>query len=119
MSKKFRKSNDNSYKNKNIINFKILKGIKNKNKRSINEPKKLNQIKIIKKLKNKSPFEFNNIKGLPLTYRKAKAKIHNNLGIIELLSKEIKKLKKILKNQLIKYQKYHIYIIKKINQLKL
>ena len=110
MSKKFRKSNDNSYKNKNIIDFKILKVIKNKNKRSINEPKKLSQNKIIKKLKNKSPFEFNNFKGLPLTDRKTKAQIDNNLEKIELLSKEIKKIKENLKKSADKIPKIsHIH----------
>ena len=99
MNIKFRKSNDSSYKNKNIIEHKILKEIKKNYKKSINEPKKLSQNKIIKNLKNKSPFEFHNHKGigLPLTDRKTKAQIDNNLEKIEILSKEIKKRKENLK----------------------
>lgn len=84
MTNKNRKSRD-SYKNINEI--KLFKDIKNQN---IYKSKKSIHYKKI----NKSPFKANEF---PLTDRKAKDQIELNLEKIELLSREIKKIKENLK----------------------
>ena len=96
MTNKNRKSKD-SYKN--IIDSKILREIKSQNQNqnpyqnNLNKSKRLFQNKDTKKL-NKSPIKN---KEFPLTDRKTKDQIEINLEKIELLSKEIKKIKENLK----------------------
>ncbi len=89
MTNKNRISKD-SYKN--IFETKLFKEIKNQN--VLNKSKKTINYKDYKKL-NRSPFKNNE---LPLTDRKAKDQIEFNLEKIELLSKEIKKMKENLRN---------------------
>lgn len=96
MTNKNRKSKD-SYKN--IIDSKILREIKSQNQNqnpyqnNLNKSKRLFQNKDTKKL-NKSP---NKNREFPLTDRKTKDQIEINLEKIEILSKEIKKIKENLK----------------------
>lgn len=93
MSLKYRKSKDFS---KNNYDFNSLKINKSKNKKPINQSNKLMQNKYIKKIKCKYPILDNN-KGFPLTERKTKDEIDINLEKIEILSKQIQKMKEHLK----------------------
>ena len=81
---------------KTIIDFKLLKKSKDKNDKSaMNKSKnsfKNKSIKNIHNLNDKKGFAF------PLTDRKTKEQIDNNLEKIEKISKNIKKIKENLKN---------------------